>query len=439
MAGGKTTETMSTELLKVAERAKREPAGKFYTLAHLVDEAALRRAYQRLSGAAAVGVDGVTKEQYGQNLEEKLRALHERMKTMRYRHQPLRRVHIPKEKGGTRPIGISALEDKIVQGALKEVLEAVYEQDFRDCSYGFRPGRGAHDAIRALDRAVHRGEVNFVLEMDIVSFFDSVDRSQLDEMLRERVVDGSLLRLIGKCMHVGILEGEQYSEPEEGTAQGSVLSPLLGNIYLHHVLDRWFEDVVRPRLRGRALLVRYADDAVMGFEVREDAERVMAVLGKRMAKYGLTLHPEKTRLVPFQRPPKAQQSGKGPGSFDFLGFTIYWRRTMKGRWEMACKTRRARLTRAIKAVYDYCRRQRHKPMKEQHAALRSRIQGHFNYFGVNGNIRSLYVLAHHAKRAWYKWLCRRSQRARLNWQRFEDLLKMLPLPRPKVRVAIWGT
>jgi RNA-directed DNA polymerase len=438
MTGASTTGNMSLQLLKVAERARREPAARFHSLAHLIDEAALKRAYQRLRDDAAVGVDGITKEQYGQDLEGRLRGLHQRLKSQRYRHQPLRRVYIPKEKGGSRPIGISALEDKIVQGAIKEVLEAIYEQDFLECSYGFRPGRSAHDAIRTLDRATHRGEVNWILEMDIVSFFDSVDRSHLKTMLQERVADGSLMRLIGKCLHVGILDGEAYSEPERGTTQGSSLSPLLGNIYLHYVLDQWFEREVKRRLSGKAVLIRYADDAVMGFEGQKDAERVMGVLGKRMERYGLALHPDKTRLIPFGRPPEEQPGGKGPGTFDFLGFTVYWRRTRTGGWGVACKTRRARLSRAIEAVYDWCRRHRHEPIKEQHAALSQRIRGHFNYFGVNGNTESLSSLLYHAARAWLKWLRRRSQRTRLTWERFMDLLKVYPLPQPRVYVRIWG-
>ena len=305
-----TSETMSPGLLKVVERAKTEPEGRFHSLAHLLDVPALRRAYRRMRKDAAVGVDGVTKEQYGQDLEDNLRDLHERLVSKRYRHQPIRRVHIPKDNGKTRPIGISAFEDKLVQDAVREVLEAIYEQDFLDCSHGFRPGRSAHDAIRALDRIVHQGKVSWILEADIVSFFDSLDRTKLKEMLQIRVADGSLLRLIGKCLHVGVLDGAEYSEPETGTAQGSVLSPMLGNVYLHYVLDLWFEHEVKPRLRGEAHLVRYADDFVMTFERQDDAERVMDVLGKRMGRFGLTLHPDKTRLLPFRRPPAWQTGGK---------------------------------------------------------------------------------------------------------------------------------
>jgi group II intron reverse transcriptase/maturase len=438
MTNASTLENMSPQLLKVVERAQREPEGRFHSLAHLIDVPALERAYHRSRKDAAVGMDGVTKEQYGQDLEKNLQDLHARLKEMRYRHQPIRRVHIPKEGGKTRPIGISAFEDKLVQDALREVLEAIYEQDFLDCSYGFRPGRSTHDAVRTLDRIVHQGKVNWILEADIVSFFDSLDREKLKKMLGVRVADGSLLRLIGKCLQVGVLDGVALSTSESGTAQGSVLSPLLGNVYLHYALDQWFERRVKPRLRGKATLVRYTDDFVIGFETKDDAKRVMDALGERLGHFGLTLHPDKTRLLPFRRPPKRQEGGKGRATFDFLGFTLYWARAKTGRPPMFCKTRSASLRRIIGSVYDWCRRHRHQSVKEQHAALTRRIQGHFNYFGVSGNFRSLLLVLEQARRIGYKWLCRRSQRKRLTWERFADLLRDFPLPRPRIKVRIWG-
>lgn len=438
MTSASTLDEMSPELRRVAERARREPEGRFHSLAHLIDERALARAYHRLRKDAAVGIDGVTVEEYGRDLELRLEDLVTRLRAKRYRHQPLRRVHIEKENGQRRPIGISATEDKIVQGALREVLEAVYEQDFLDCSYGFRPGRSAHDAVRALNRVLGDGRLGWILECDIVSFFDSVVRAQLMEMLQVRVPDGSLLRLVGKCLHVGVLDGPEYSEPDTGTTQGSALSPLLGNIYLHHVIDVWFERDAKPRLAGKAILVRYADDLVIAFQRREDAERMKIVLEKRLQRFGLTLHPEKTRLVPFGRPPK-DGGGKGPGTFDFLGFTWYWRRARNGRWNVYCKTRKARLTRAIKAAYDFCRRHRHESVKVQHAGLCRRIRGHFNYFGVNGNVRSLYALREQVARGWIKWLRRRSNRHRLSWERGRALLRDFPLPAARIYVQIWNS
>jgi group II intron reverse transcriptase/maturase len=440
MIAASTANEVSPELLKVTERAKRDPSMRFFSLAHLLDEQALRRAYDRLRKDAAVGVDGITKEQYGRELERNVSELHGQMRAMRYRHQPIRRVHIPKDKGKTRPIGISCIADKVVQGALCEVLEAIYEPVFFDGSYGFRRGRSAHDALRALNQVLYAGKMCWILEADITSYFDSIDRKMLMELLQERVIDGSFLRLVGKCLHVGILDGEEFSEPDVGTVQGSVLSPMLGNIYLHHVLDVWFEQVVRPRLGGHAHLIRYADDFVIAFEREDDARRVAAVLPKRFERFGLTLHPDKTRLLPFGRPRRGQTEGKGPATFDFLGFTLYWRRSRSGWWVPSLKTRKARLRRAVTAVADYCRRHRHRPVKEQHAGLKRRLEGHFNYFGVNGNVQSLEMLVHEAEHFWRKWLRRRSQRTRLSWERFKaTILRVFPLPSPTVRVQIWAS
>jgi group II intron reverse transcriptase/maturase len=437
MTGAKTSNIMSTKLLKVAERAKREPQTRLLALAHLVDQGALKWAFDRLRKDAAVGVDGVTKEEFAQGLEARLEDLHGRLKAGKYRHQPIRRVHIPKAAGKTRPIGVSTVEDKIVQTALTKVLEAIYEQDFLTHSYGFRPGRNAHDALRALHEARRHGECNWLLEADIQTYFDSLDRTRLQEMLRLRIADESFMRLIGKCLHVGVLDGTDYSEPDEGTVQGSVLSPMLGNIYLHHVLDLWFEHDVRPRMRGKTCLVRYCDDFVIGFERQDDAERVMRVIAKRMAKYKLSLHPTKTRLVCHSRPNEVTTAGTTPESFDFLGFTHHWRRSRQSRWVPGLKTRKAGLKKAFAGLTEWCRSHRHYSVKEQHAGLCLRLRGHYAYFGVNGNTRSLRQLHWQAGRIWRKWLGRRSQRATMTWERFNALLKNYPLPPPRVTVRIW--
>jgi RNA-directed DNA polymerase len=430
---------MSPGLLKVAERAKRDPDARFNSLAHLMDEAALERAFTRIRKDAAVGVDGTTKEQYGQRLEGNLRELVERLKAKRYRHQPIRRVHIPKANGKKRPIGISCIEDKIVQGALREVLEAIYEQDFLECSHGFRPNRSAHDALRAVNRMVLREGTTVVLEADIQAYFDSIDRKKLLELLQIRVADPSLLRLIGKCLHVGVLDGEKYSTPDEGTAQGSIISPMFGNVFLHYVLDQWFECEIKPRLKGRARLIRYADDFVIGFQRQYDAERVLAVLHKRMAKYGLKLHPDKTRLIPFARPPRGANGASRPGTFDFLGFTMYWRKSRRGHWTLGMKTRKAKVRKFLNELRQRCRRHRHDQVKDQHASLSRRLRGHFNYFGVNGNSRSMQCVLHQTERIWLQWLQRRSQRGhRLTWQRFSAYLRAHPLPQPRICVQIWS-
>ena len=428
---------MSPQLLKVMDRAEKDPNARFNSLAHLLNEAALRRAFGRLRENAGVGVDGMDKAAYRENLDENISSLYERMKSGRYRHQAIRRVHIPKGNGKTRPIGVSTVEDKIVQEAMREVLEAIYEQDFLSCSYGFRPGRGAHDALRGWNQMANFEGIHWVVEADIKSFFDSIPREKLKELLNIRVADGSLMRLIGKCLRVGVLDGAEFSEPSDGTVQGSIISPLFGNVYLHYVLDVWFQEEMRPRLGGHARLVRYADDFIIGCSDRADAERVLAELQERMAKFGLTLHPDKTRVVPFNRPRKGEPL-ENATTFDLLGFTMYWRQTRSGGWTMTMKTKKASLRKAIEGIGDWCQRHRHLSRTKQHAALSRRLNGHYNYFGVNGNTACLKKLYTQAKRLWLKWLRRRSQRKRLNWERFARYLKAFPLPQPRVRVRIWG-
>jgi RNA-directed DNA polymerase len=327
-------------------------------------------------------------------------------------------------------------EDQVVQDAGREVLAALYEQDFWEGASGCRPGRSAHDAVRTLTRIVEGGEVQWICAADMVSCFDSFDRNARKKRRDVRVVDGSLQRLIGKGLHVGVLEGETCGEPEWGPAQGAVLSPLLGTVSLHSVLDRWCATDVKPRLRGKATLIRYCDDCISGCEREDEARRVMAVLGNRLGRCGLALHPDKTRVLPFRRPPKSQHSGKGPAPCDFVGFTFYWARTRKGHWRMAGKTRRASLRRAKKAIYDWCRRHRHLSIKAPHAALHRRLRGHCNSFGVSGNYHSLRRRVEATKRAWYKWLRRRSQRTRLHGERCTERLRWWPLPRPRITVRI---
>jgi group II intron reverse transcriptase/maturase len=346
-------------------------------------------------------------------------------------------VHIPKGRGKTRPIGVSTIEDKIVQEAMREVLETIYEQDFEPCSFGFRPGRGAHDALRELNQIANYEGIQWVVEADIKSFFDSIPREKLKDLLKIRVADGSMIRLVGKCLHVGVLDGAEFSTPSEGTVQGSIISPLLGNVYLHYALDVWFQAELKLKLTGHARLVRYADDFVIGCSNREDAETVLAELHERMASFGLTLHPDKTGVIPFNRPKKGESLGNA-ATFDFLGFTMYWRRTRRGGWTMTMKTRKASLRKATVGIGDWCRRHRHLSREKQHAALARRLNGHYNYFGVNGNTASLKKFFTQTKRQWLKWLLRRSQRKRLTWEGFAQYLKAFPLPQPQVRVRIWG-
>jgi RNA-directed DNA polymerase len=311
------------------------------------------------------------------------------------------------------------------------LLEAVYEQDFRDSSYGFRPGRCAHQALRVLWETLMHRTSGWVLELDIRKFFDTLDHGQLRAMVRQRVRDGVVLRLISKWLHAGVMEDGSLRYPEAGSPQGGVISPLLANVYLHEVLDTWFEQVVQPRLSGRARLVRYADDAVMVFAEEADARRVLAVLPKRFGKYGLALHPDKTRLVAFGPPRSGPDEPKpapcGGRTFDFLGFTHYWGRTRKGRWAVKRKTASDRLSRFLRRLADWCRRQRHEPIRWQHERLGQKLRGHYTYYGLIGNSRCVQRVAYWADRIWRKWLSRRSDRG-LSWPQFQCVLQRYPLP-----------
>ena len=367
------TVPVSPKLLKVAELARNAPETRFTSLAHLIDAAALTRAFARLRSNASAGVDGITKREYEEGLDQRVQDLHALLRSGRYRHQPIRRVYIPKE-GGERPIGVSTVADKLVQGALQEILQALYEPIFHGFSFGFRPGRGAHDAMRALNGSVAGGGAKWVLESDITSFFDSIDRSKLMELLRLRISDSVLLRLIGKCLHVGVLESGDCVTPEQGTAQGSALSPMLGNIYLHYALDEWCVRELAPSLRGRVQVNRYADDFVMVFRWREDAERALMALRVQLARYGLALHEGKTRIIPFSRPPAYRPEGKGPETFDFLGFTVSWRRTRRGLWRPRLTTANKRLRRSMKSLRDYCRMHRHDEVRLQWQMLNAKLR-----------------------------------------------------------------
>jgi group II intron reverse transcriptase/maturase len=382
-------------------------------------------------------VDGQTAADYGANLGENLRSLRERAKSGTYRAPPVRRVHIPKGTGPeTRPIGIPTFEDKVLQRAVVMVLEAVYEQDFLDGSYGFRPGRSAHQALDALWQQTMAMAGCWLVEVDIRRFFDTLDRAHLRELLRQRIRDGVLLRLIGKWLSAGVLEDGAITVPEAGTPQGGVVSPLLANVYLHYVLDVWFEREVKPRLRGRAFLIRYADDFVMGFACEDDARRVLAVLPKRFGKYGLTLHPDKTRLVPFQRPPSAGRANDS-GTFDLLGFTHYWGRSRRGAWVVKRRTAQGRLSRALGTVARWCRLVRHQPVAEQHQALVRKLRGHYAYYGITGHGWSLWCFREGVVRIWKKWLARRRRRGFLSWAVFGRLLKRHELPQPVIVQSVY--
>jgi RNA-directed DNA polymerase len=433
MAGQPTPRTVSTKQARIASLAKQMPETAIRSLSHHMDLEWLREAYRRTRKDGAVGVDDVTAEEFAADLDANLQGLLDRAKSGSYRAPPVRRVEIPKGDGKTRPIGIPTFEDKVLQRAVVMLLEPVYEGDFYNFSYGFRPGRSPHDAYDALRHALWDMKGGWVLDADVSSFFDTLDHEQLRALLRQRVVDGVLVRLIGKWLNAGVMSEGRVQRPTSGTPQGGVISPLLANIYLHEVLDRWWVCDVLPRLRGEAVLIRYADDFVMVFSDEGDARRVREVLPKRFGRFGLTLHPEKTRLVPFQQPRPAG-GGPAPGTFDFLGFTLHWARSRRGWWALKAKTANSRLTRALHTLKAWMIDVRHEPVGVQAEALARKLRGHFQYYGVPGNSRALGRFRHEALHRW-KWaLGRRSQRY-FTWERFEAILRRHPLP--PARLPSW--
>jgi group II intron reverse transcriptase/maturase len=437
MAGAQEPVDVSTKRQRIAELARRDPEMGFTSLAHLIDIDWLREAYHRTRKDGAAGVDGQTAEDYAANLEDNLRSLLERAKSGTYQAPPVRRAHIPKAGSATetRPLGIPTFEDKVLQRAVVMVLEAVYEQDFLDCSHGFRPGRSAHRALDAIWRQTMEMGGGWVLDVDVRKFFDTIDHGHLRDFLKRRIRDGVLLRLIGKWLNAGVLEDGCVTHPATGSPQGGVISPLLANLFLHYVLDGWYEREVRPRLKGRSFLVRYADDFVMVFQHESDARRVLAVLPKRFARYGLEIHPEKTRLVPFERPersPKASDPdpSKTPGTFDFLGFTHVWSWSLKGNPVVKRRTSRGRFSRGLRSLKDWLRGNRHLEIAAQHQALCQKLTGHFGYYGITGNSVALSRFRWSATRLWRRSLSRRRRDGSTVWDRFNRLLERYPLPPP---------
>ena len=426
------SDSLYTKQRQIAELAKRHPTMAFTSLNHHLDLDWLREAFFRTRKNGAPGVDGQTWIDYAENLEDNLRSLLERAKSGSYRAPPVRRVRIPKGTGDeTRPIGIPTLEDKVLQRAVVMILEAIYEQDFHDCSYGFRPGRSAHQALESLWKQTMQTGGGWILEVDIRKFFDTLDHSHLRTFLQHRVRDGVLLRLIGKWLNAGVMEDGELSFPDAGSPQGGVVSPILANVFLHYVLDQWFVEEVKPRLRGKVFLIRYADDLVMGFTHEDDARRVREVLPKRFGKHGLAVHPDKTKLIPFRRPSRNPPSGgpaTSPGAFDLLGFTHFWARSRKGAWVVKRKTASSRFTRAVRKIAEWCKANRHLPIEEQHAALSQKLRGHYAYYGITGNRIALWRFCEAVQHIWRKWLMRRKRGGRRPWSWFNRLLQRFRLP-----------
>lgn len=415
-----------TRQWRIAEIAKQHPERSLNSIHHHLDLDWLRVAYGRLKKDKAPGYDGQTVRDYGNDLDRRLTDLLTRVKGGSYCAPPVKRVRIPKGEGKeTRPIGIPTTEDKVLQRAVAMLLEPIYEEQFFDFSYGFRPGRSAHQALQRIWKQIMDESIQWIVEVDIRKFFDTLDHNRLREVLRQRVTDGVITKLIDKWLNAGVLEQQQLTFPEEGTPQGGVISPIISNVFLHEVLDKWFEQTVRPRLRGRAFLVRYADDFVMGFQRKDEAERVYKVLPLRFQKYGLSINLEKTRVVRFANPQGGEnRQGKAEAAtFDFLGFTHYWGRSRKGQWFVMRKTASSRQRRTLRGVTLWCRKNRHQPTHEQHRQLCQKLQGHYAYYGIIGNSRSIASVRHKVLLIWHKWLSRRSRgHAQMTWARFICML-----------------
>jgi group II intron reverse transcriptase/maturase len=426
-------ESVSTRTRRIEMAAQRHRHEPLTALAHHMDLNWLHEAYRRVRKDAAPGVDGQTVEHYGESLTGNLRGLLARAKSGTYRAPPVKRAYIPKNAKEDRPIGLPTVEDKILQRAVVMLLEPVYEQEFFPFSFGFRPGRSPHRALDYLRTQCLEQKVQWILEVDLRKFFDTVEHGHVRELLGRRVQDGVITRLVAKWLHAGVWEKGTVSYPEAGTPQGGVISPLLSNIYLHEVLDKWFVESVQPACGGRTFMVRFADDFVMGFERLEDAHKVMRVIEKRFARFGLKINAEKTRLVRFKRPPfEGDDAEGGPGTFDFLGFTAYWGRSRRGFNVVLLKTAGSRFTRALRTIKEWGWTNRHLPLKEQQRVLNEKLRGHDAYYGITGNYRMLHQLRWEVQKVWKRWLARRNRSRAHNWEQFQALLRTFPLAPARV-------
>ncbi len=427
---------LSTKLNRLSEIARQDPKVKFTSLAHLLDEECLKQSYRELNRLAAAGIDRVSYEAYGKDLDENVAELVKRLKAKRYRAQDIRRVKIPKPDGGQRPLGILVLEDKIVQRGVVKILSAIYEQDFLEVSYGFREKRNAHDALRAIELIIMRGGVNYLLDVDIRGYFDHIDHKWLMRMLKERIVDRTILRLIGKWLKVGVLEEGERNRNEIGVPQGGVISPMLANIYLHYVLDLWITKKVAKELNGGIFLIRYGDDFVIGCTNREDAEKAWEMLPARLKQFGLELSQEKSRLIEFGKRVYKRNKERTikTSTFDFLGFTHYMTRSRRGGIRLGRKTISKRMRRKLIDLNNKLRKLRNvMSFRLLYKHLCRILQGYYNYYGFAGNYATLNKFAYAMERMWFKWLNRRSQRKSFNWEEFQEVLKRHPLPKPRIR------
>lgn len=431
---------METKLARISQLSSETPDMVFTSIGHLIDKEMLRDCHRKMDGDKAVGIDGVTKEEYARNLEENLEKLVKRLKKKSYKPQPARRVEIPKEKGKTRPLSIYCYEDKLVQEALRRVLEAVFEPHFYDEMMGFRPKRGCHQAIRKLNEMLEMRPTNYVLDADIKSFFNHIDHEWAVRFIESRIKDPNIIRLVRRMLKAGIIENYQYEETEEGSEQGSVCSPVISNIYMHYVLVWWFKECVEPKLKGFGGLVVYADDFVACFQYKEEAEEFYKHLKGRMEHFGMTLEESKTRLIEFGRfaEERCRRKGRKPETFTFLGFTHYCSHGRNGKFRVKRKTSRKKFTKKCKEVHRLIRDMRTKPLKAIIKKLNEILVGYYHYYGITDNIQSLSNFRYRMMKSLFKWLNRRSQKKSYNWEGFNDMLKAYPLATPKIYVNVYA-
>lgn len=430
---------METSVESIALRAREHTEEKFTALMHHFSEENLRSCFDSLKGNKAVGVDGITKDNYQEKLDENLKNLVKSLKQMSYKPRPVRRVEIPKEDGNVRPLGISCTEDKIIQEMTRRILEAIYEPVFMETSYGFRRGRNCHDALRRLNLEIMTKPVNWVVDLDISQFFDAMPHDKILEILQERIGDRKLLRLIVRMLKAGVQTPSDVLYDELGSPQGSVVSPIIANIFLHKVIDQWFNEVLKSYFVGYCEIIRYADDVVAVFEGEDDARKFMKVLPLRLAKFGLKLNETKTRMVPFGKrlAHQSHKQGKHMETFDFVGFTHYWGKSLNGKSRVKRKTSKKRLRRALKTLNKWIGQERHSLCQtDKWQILASKIRGHFNYFGVSDNMPSLEKFKGRLCRILIRWLNRRSQRRSFKWDKFNEYLKRYPLPKPCIKVNL---
>jgi RNA-directed DNA polymerase len=419
---------MSTFLQGIAKKAQVQPRHRFGNLYEVLNEAFLKECWRDIRKDAAYGVDRVSAQDYERDLDGNIHDLVERLKRKQYRAKLVRRQYIPKGDGRVRPLGIPAVEDKLLQLAVTRILQAIYEQDFLRCSYGYRPNVGALDAVDWLTVKLQFGQYNYVVEADIRAFFDTISHEWIEEMLRERIEDGAFLRLIRKWLKAGVLDTDGHVlHPATGTPQGGIVSPMLANVYLHYVLDLWFHRVVKPRCRGEACLMRYADDFVCAFQYQEEAERFYQELGQRLGKFGLELSGAKTRVIPF-----SPRDDLGRSSFDFLGFEFRWGKDRAGKPHLKRRTSRKRLRNSLKQFTEWCRAKCRYGLQELFRELNAKLRGYYNYYGVVGNYASLEQFYTSAMRILYRWLNRRSQRQSYNWTGFRELLGHFQVEQPRI-------